>query len=287
MLLAGLVALLGPVGAAAGAVLFDGGHESGTFAGRWSPVSEPGPAAAGRDPSLVRRGRDPVHVFQGSWAAVHVVPAGARRSELQALNPRRDERDGRPAGTVQHLREGDDRWFGGAIFLPRGFAVAPTGSNPFQVLAQWKYDAGGSPPVSLSVAAGRWQIEGGAGHPLRSERRSYRYARAIGVAQTGRWTRVVVHIRFSARPAEGLVEAWLDGRKVLGAGTAAGVLRPPGGTMYPHLSDRGDWSEWRVGLYRNPEARYPGPGVVYTDAWRLGTRRSEVEPGPRRAVARG
>lgn len=165
-------------------------------------------------------GRASVTVVDGPPNAIRfTVPGGSARAEIE---PR--------TGT---LTEGQTRFFRLTYTLPADFPTSPAG---FQLVTQWKNNGEGSPPVELRVENGKFVLGGGSGRPGGS--RVFRTDVAPVIST--RPVDLVVGIHFSSDPAQGRVDAWVDGKQ-----TVAG-FRPPGGTLYP-----GRDSYWKVGLYRD------------------------------------
>lgn len=209
-----------------GELLWSADFEAGDLRGfdhtPWNQVGSPAPRIVG--------------VGDTSKALGFTIPAGGARNEV--------------VPDVADLRPGDDLYFGFSTYLMPGFPLQPH----WQVLAQWKNDGEGSPPLSLAVEEGRFWMTGGYGHP--GGNRYFRHD--LGPAATSRWVSWVFHIRFSADPATGFAEVWRDGRPV------SGRVAPHGGTLYPGLE-----SYLKIGYYRN--TAIGTAGTVVQDDWRIGT----------------
>ena len=121
---------------------------------------------------------------------------------------------------VPALKEGDELYFAFSVRLDEDF---PADGSSRQVITQWKNDSPGSAPVDLRVWNGQLVLHGGHGHPSGPST----FTRSLGPAPVGRWSDVVVRVRFSANPDEGSVSAWQDGEQEVGC------YHPPGGTLYP------------------------------------------------------
>jgi hypothetical protein len=145
---------------------------------------------------------------------------------------------------VPAAREGDEYWYAFSVQLDEHF---PAKGSSRQVIAQWKNDGPGSAPVDLRVQNGRLVLHGGYGHP--SGPRTF--TRELGPAPVGRWADVVVRIRYSARPRDGSVSAWLDGEQKVRR------YHPRGGTLYP-----GQSSYVKTGLSRDPMITRPAEVAV-------------------------
>ena len=181
----------------------------------------------------------------GATAVAFTVPGGGSRSELV------------PA--FRSFREGDRYYFGLAVHLADDF---PIDTSDWQVIAQWKNSRDSSPPLSVKVGGGRFQLDGGAGvgEP---------WQRDIGPAPTGRRVDLVVGVRFSSDPDEGSVDVWQDGRQVVTG------YHPRSGTLYPDQV-----SYLKVGLYRSEDIEDEGT-LYYDDVTIARTRESAAALGPR------
>lgn len=164
----------------------------------------------------------------GRAAVAYSVPGGGTRSELE------------PA--YRTFREGDEYWFGFALYLPDDF---PVGTSDWQVVAQWKNSGDGSPPLSIQVHDGTFVLEGG-------EEIGKHWQREIGEAKPGARTDLVMRVHFSSDPDEGTVDVVMNGREVVSG------YRPRGGTLYPDES-----SYLKTGLYRSSDIG--DDGTVYYD----------------------
>ncbi|MCD2192272.1 polysaccharide lyase [Actinomycetospora endophytica] len=164
----------------------------------------------------------------GRTAVAYTVPGGGTRSELE------------PA--YRSFREGDENWFGFALYLPKDF---PVGTSDWQVVAQWKNSGDGSPPLSIQVHGGRFVLEGG-------EAIGEHWQRDIGPAKAGARTDLVLRVHFSSDPGDGAVDVSMDGKQVVSD------YHPKGGTLYPDES-----SYLKTGLYRSSDIG--DDGTVYYD----------------------
>jgi hypothetical protein len=164
----------------------------------------------------------------GRTAVAYTVPGGGTRSELEP--------------DYRFFREGDEYWFGLALYLPKDF---PADTSDWQVVAQWKNLGDGSPPLSVQVHGGRFVLEGG-------EAIGEHWQRDLGPATTGARTDLVLRVHFSSDPDEGAVDVLMNGRPV------ATDYHPRGGTLYS-----GDDSYLKTGLYRSSDIDQDG--TVYYD----------------------
>lgn len=167
------------------------------------------------------------------------MPGGGRRAEIEP--------------SFRSLRDGDDLYFGFSVTLAPGF---PAGTDDWQVIAQWKDEGIGSPPLSIKVGKGQFLLDGGfdRGAPFQVP---------MGAAVPGRTQSVVTHVVFGE--GGGSVDAWVDGKQTLRG------FRPPAGTLYPGLT-----SYLKTGIYRDPAIG--APGTLVFDDWRIGTSYGAVAP---------
>lgn len=154
------------------------------------------------------------------------------------------------------LVEGDDLWFGLSTRLDGGY---PT-DEAWQVVAQWKNDGNGSPPLSLVAEDGEYKLHGGFGHPAGDRS----FTESLGGSGVDTWDRWVFHVEFNSDPSAGSIDAWRNGEQVLAG------FQPPGGTLYPGLD-----SYLKVGYYRNSDIS--APGSVFYDDYRVGTSMAAVQ----------
>jgi hypothetical protein len=185
-------------------------------------------------------------VRSGSFAGAYTIPAGGSRSEN--------------VPSMKGLREGDDLWFAFSTRLKD----VPLSTSEWQVVAQWKNDGEGSPPMSLNVANGKYELSGGYGWPGTNNPTTPKTSsRSLGAAANGQWDDWLIHIKFSSDPAVGTIDAWRNGEQLVSG------WHPTGGTLYPNLG-----SYVKVGYYRST-----GIGVdstVFHDDWKVGTTRGSV-----------
>jgi hypothetical protein len=167
------------------------------------------------------------------------MPGGGQRAEIEP--------------NFRSLRAGDDLYFGFSVTFADGF---PVGTDDWQVIAQWKNEGTGSPPVSVKVGKGQFLLDGGfdRGAPFQVP---------MGPATVGTPHKVVVHIDFE--DGGGSVDTWVDGRQTLRG------FRPPAGTLYS-----GATSYLKTGIYRNTSIGTPG--TLYFDDWRIATSYATAYP---------
>lgn len=223
--------------------LWRGGFESGDFA---QYADAPWNFEGAGLPSIV----DEPAKF-GTYAARFAIPPGARRQELVAMKP-----DGEPF----KFQEGDELYF---RFSTR-FGNWPT-VNTWQLIAQWKADGAGSPPVAMLAGAwGRDRIQmAAAGWPGGGSREVH----DLGPLVRDEWIDWVVRIDFSSDPGRSRVVVWRDGALVLDApewrpsfeGEEAGKA---GGTLRREAE-----SYLKMGIYRNPEITQVGE--YWADGWAI------------------
>jgi hypothetical protein len=186
----------------------------------------------------------PEHVRSGQYAIRSSIPANPPRGSGICCGARSELEP-----KIENIGEGDDLYFGFSTQLSTDFPV----DEAWQVITQWK-QIEGSPPLSLNVELGEYQLQGGASHPAGPQH----FIEPVGEAVPGTWVDWVVHIVFSSDSDVGFVEVWRDGQLVLPR------FHPPGGTIYP--SDETIYL--KTGYYRNWGINEPGS--VYYDDWRVG-----------------
>lgn len=165
---------------------------------------------------------------------------------------------------IENVQEGDELYVGFSTLLGEGFPL----DTSWQLIAQWKHNGDGSPPLELTVEEGRYVLSGGQGHPEGPQI----FDKPLGPAVPGEWVDWVMHVKFSPDPGIGFVELWQGGEQVLPA------FFPPGGTMYPYGEDGEDpENRLKIGYYRDGDISEPG--TVYYDNLRIGTTRAAVETG--------
>ncbi|HEY2221091.1 heparin lyase I family protein [Actinomycetospora sp.] len=156
----------------------------------------------------------------GAKAVRYTVPGGGKRTELEPQ--------------VASYKEGDDAYFGFAWNLPDDF---PVNADGWQVVAQWKNDGDGSPPIEVKIDHGQFVLDGGAGGEDPGD--NY-FTQPIGPAVVGQQTDLVLHVHFSTDPKKAQVDVWMNGQKRVDA------YRPPGGTRY-----QDEDSYLKTGIYRD------------------------------------
>jgi hypothetical protein len=136
--------------------------------------------------------------------------------------------------------EGTVRYYGWCTMIPRDYPLV----DSWQVIAQWKNDGPGSPPLELKLQERELTLVSQSGESTASVWR--------GDATPGRWHHFVARVKWSPDPDTGTIDLWHDGRHV-----ARGVRRP---TMY-RAGDREDGpvipNYWKLGLYRSGSIRPP------------------------------
>jgi hypothetical protein len=157
------------------------------------------------------------------------------------------------ASPAMSFREGQERWFAFSTYLPAGFPVRTS----WQVLAQWKNDGAGSPPLSLVVAGGsdNFAFDGGYGHPDGPQQ----WQVPVGKVVTGRWVDWKMRVVFSTVPSKAVLEVWRDGVKVISG------YHPAAGTLYPARASDGSnpngasgvSSYLKYGIYRSTSVTTP------------------------------
>jgi hypothetical protein len=156
-----------------------------------------------------------------------------------------------------HPVVGRDVWYGYSFLVPEGFPVV----DNRLVISQWKQTGlEGGPVVAQRFRDGRHDvtIRVPGGRNPSSDTRRYR----LPPIAFGEWNDVVCHARFS-RGGDGLVEMWMNGKKVL---THKGPQCFPGGE---------DAVYHKFGLYRD---RWKEPMTIYFDNYTIGGSFEAVNP---------
>jgi hypothetical protein len=224
---AGAAAVPGGPAPDGGRLLWQADYADGLANYRSTPWNNVGAAA----PAVVGTGLGPA--LQVS------MPGGGQRAELEP--------------NFRSLRNGDDLFFGFSVTLAPGF---PVGTDDWQVITQWKNDGTGSPPISVKVGGGQFQLDGGFD-------RGAPFEIPMGAATPGRAQAVVVHVRFAE--GGGSVDTWVDGKQTIRG------FRPPAGTLYS-----GTTSYLKTGIYRSTAIGQPG--TLFFDDWRIGTSYAAAYP---------
>lgn len=198
-------------------------------------LSGPNPLANFRNTPYNNDGAPPPEIVDapgitGAKAVRYTVPGGGKRTELEPQ--------------VQSYKEGNDAYFGFAWNLPQDF---PVNADGWQVVAQWKNDGDGSPPIEVKVDHGQFVLDGGAGGENPGQ--NY-FSVPIGPAVVGQQTDIVLHVTFSTDPTKAQVDVWMNGQKRIDA------YRPPGGTRY-----QDEDSYLKTGIYR--DSAIPQTATLY------------------------
>lgn len=136
-----------------------------------------------------------------------------------------------------------ERWYGVRIFVPADWVVSQEDGG--DIVTQWHHilaserdrNARNFPPISVAIKTAKWVITNNYGE-IAAPRREI--TEAPGNLEPGKWVAWVFHMRWSPG-ADGLTEAWKDGRKVMsrkGPNTYQ--------TTKPHTP------YWKIGIY-HPE----------------------------------
>jgi len=174
------------------------------------------------------------------------------RAELANANPTRSGFEDRLLG------EGDDVYYGFAIYLPRRHVF-----GRWQVYWQSKSVApAGSPENALHVQDGQWQLAND-DEPSTSIRTS-----PIAPAGKGVWHRFVIHIKYSSDYSKGRQEVWhAKGRD----GTLTRRV-----SVTTHTLEKDKAGHVRLGYYHSPlKGR---SSHVFVDAFRAGRTFTSVAP---------
>jgi hypothetical protein len=151
---------------------------------------------------------------------------------------------------IPDQREGDLQYYAYSGYLAPDF---PVDADGWQIILQWhQFSDEGSPPIAVEIRDGRLVLsEEGAGY------------QDLGPARPGAPVDIVLRIRFSEDPDEGVVDVWNAGRHVLTE------FRPENGT----LIDEGNYL--KVGYYRSTSIEETG--TLYLDDLRIGATAASVD----------
>lgn len=148
---------------------------------------------------------------------------------------------------------GQDVWTGYSLLIPEGFPVV----DNRLVLSQWKQQAQGSPLVAQRYRNGRHYLT--IRRPEEGDKRKLELPPLVH----GKWHDMVVRIRVSTSPEDGLVQVWMDGEQ---------VVSHRGATAFAAGEDR---FYHKLGLYRD---RGPEPMSIHIDSYTRGGSFEEVDP---------
>ena len=223
---------------------FDGG----ALAAFWRP----GDYGAGRYvPGAISLCDSPVRSGRGS-VRITVKEGDVKQDGGDGKETERAELD-----SGAHRVVGRDAWYGYSFLVPEGFPIV----DNRLVISQWKQKGlEGGPLVGQRFRNGRHEVTvrvPGGPNPS-SDTRRYR----LPAIAFGKWNDVICHARFS-RGDDGLVEMWMNGKKVL---THNGPQCFPGGE---------DLIYHKFGLYRD---RWKEPMTIYFDNYTFGDSFEAVNP---------
>lgn len=188
----------------------------------------------------------------GDYGRYDAASCGCERAEVATGNPLRGGWESRLA------REGDDIYYGFAIYLPPSHVL-----GRWQVYWQAKSIApSGKPENALEVHNGRWHMDNNdePSTPLRTS--------PIAAARRGVWHRFVIRVRYSSSYAGGLQEVWhAEGR--------GGPLEKKV-SVRTHTLEAGKPSHVRLGYYHS--ALRNRSSHMYVDGFRAGRSLESVAP---------
>jgi hypothetical protein len=220
-------------------------------------------AASLRADARVMRVRSPR--AQGAYAyAFHVRDGDRCYGERAELGQALPSRSGFTAPRL--FREGDDRWISFVVLLGLDF---PVHTSHWNLIAQWKQlavpnRAGCCPVLALEVHDGRYHLD-------HEGRNLWTGPQAV----RGRWTRLTLHVHFSADPALGSVEMFgAGGRRLMRPKRISTLALGTDGAPVPSAA--------RIGIYRDPAI--PGDAHDYFDDYTVQDRgaRSRLDAGSAR-----
>jgi len=176
---------------------------------------------------------------------------------------------------VHTFRIGQEYWLGMSIFLPEDWAsdhsrdiVAQIHSWPDKELGEeWR-----NPPLALYVAGEQWamRIRADSKELTRKVKGQWQYTLDkafdnLAPIKRGQWTDWVFHIKYRY-DSQGLLEAWMDGKKVVEHRGPVTQNDKGGGFLKIGLY-KWDWKEKRTATSRRAlyidEIRIAGPGAGY------------------------
>ena len=205
-----------------GTVVFAEGFEDGTLGG-WDEVQRARPGSISIVGDRAREGARAARFELRDGD--HIDGEEASRAELVAPDD--------PLGA------GDEREYRWSTFVPARYPR----SERWQVIAQWKNEGTGSPPLELDLLGDDVVLSAQAGgKPVELGR---------APLARGRWLDFRVRIRFAERARDAAIDVWYRGRRM--------VRRRGVATLYP-----GRTSYFKLGLYR--DGAITATAALYHDA---------------------
>lgn len=168
------------------------------------------------------------------------------RAEMYARGWRDDYPDGL----------GTERWYGISILLPTDSPSSPS----WQVLTQWKNEGAGSPPLSLNLDGERLSVTAITTYDTNRTSKVWQ-----GPLNRGKWTRFVVHVKWSPDPAVGFIEVWRDGQQIVPLSHRATMFVYKEKILRNYL---------KVGYYRSSAIQFPQ--WMYAEDVRIGSSYEQV-----------
>ena len=220
---AALLALAASV-SGGGNVIFADDFEAGEPLG-WQELQRARPEAIRVVDGVARTGRRSVRVEVRH--SDHVGGEAASRAEL--------------AGQGELVGPGDRRVYSWSTYVPDRYPY----SRHWQVIAQWKNEGTGSPPVELDVHGDSFVL-----YALVRGRNKTLWRGPIGQG----WTDFSVHMRYSESGRDTRIRLYRDGRLATDRRDVPNLFR-------------GRRNYFKLGLYRSGRIR--ATGVVYHDAVRV------------------
>jgi hypothetical protein len=137
-------------------------------------------------------------------------------------------------GAAKDCKAGDEYYFRFDFALDREY---PVNTKTFNVINQIHQasDYGGSPPVEFGVYRGRLHVQGENSGIKTPEGKSMTYDQDLGPVEVETKYKVVYRVKFSPKPADSLLEVWVNDQQVLS------LFEPPTATM----DDTGKGSYWK------------------------------------------
>ena len=144
----------------------------------------------------------------------------AMKTVLDRKNSKVSYRTEVTTGGREHVKPGQDYWYGFSVYLPNDFVS----DNIWEIVAQWhstpdpgaEVDAALNPPLSLQTQNGIWMVSTIWDSKPVTDKKAYggKLMHNLTKYQTGRWTDWVFHVKWSPG-ADGLLQVWQDGKKVI------------------------------------------------------------------------
>jgi len=182
--------------------------------------------------------------------------AGSKRAELK----------------LGEVPANSEQWYAFSVFLPSSYKQDPSG----EIIAQWHdlpdRDLGEvwkSPALTLVTQNGRFYLNRiWDSKPVTQKNPEGRETIDLGPYQTGKWTDLVFHIKWSYT-SDGLLELWQDGNLIVSK-TGPNYYNDQRGPYLKIGIYKGDWK-------RQPEKSVVSKRSIYFDELRVGGSNARYE----------